>query len=121
LTGEQIRDLRLAGTEVSTELRLPRVAYLGDTSPPGLDAFPDVYRAELLILEMTFVARNERPSVIHKYGHMHLDDIIDRAELFQNDWIIASHFSTRLSADAIQRTVEKRLPESLRSRLKIWL
>ena len=33
LTGEQIRDIRLAGTEVSQETRIPRVAYLG-TAPP---------------------------------------------------------------------------------------
>lgn len=121
LTGEQIRDLRLSGVEVSAEIRLPRVAYLGDTSPAGLDANPQVYQAEILILEMTFVGRDERPEKIHKFGHMHLDDILRRADRFQNDWIIASHFSTRLHPDSITRIVEKQLPESLRSRLKIWL
>lgn len=121
LAGAQIRDLRLSGVEVAAEIRLPKLAYLGDTAPAGVDAFPDVYQAEILILEMTFVAPNERPERIHKYGHMHLDDIVDRADRFKNDWIIASHFSTRLPSDAIRRIVEKSLPESLRSRLKIWL
>lgn len=121
LTGEQIRDLRLSGTEVSAELRIPKIAYLGDTSPAGLDAFPEIYRAEILILEMTFVAPGERASVIHKFGHTHLDDIIERADRFENELIIASHFSTRLHPDQIQRIVEKRLPDSLRGRLKVWL
>lgn len=121
LTGEQIRDLRLSGVEVSAEVRLPKVAYLGDTAPAGVDGFPDVYRAELLILEMTFVAPNERPERIHKYGHMHLDDIVARADRFQNDWIIASHFSTRLPPDVIQRIVAKKLPEGLRQKVKVWL
>ena len=35
--------------------------------------------------------------------------------------IIASHFSTRLHPDQIQRIVEKRLPDVLRGRLKVWL
>ena len=35
--------------------------------------------------------------------------------------IIASHFSTRLHPEQIQRIVEQRLPESLRGRLKVWL
>ncbi|MBV8607465.1 MAG: metal-dependent hydrolase, partial [Singulisphaera sp.] len=35
---DKIRDLRLSGVEVSAEVRLPKVAYLGDTAPPGLDA-----------------------------------------------------------------------------------
>ncbi len=121
LTGEQIRDLRLSGVEVSAEIRIPKVAYLGDTAPAGLDANPDVYRAEILILEMTFVGRDERPEKIHKFGHMHLDDFIARADRFENEWIIASHFSTRLHPDVIQKIVEKKLPERLRSRLKIWL
>ena len=121
LTGDEIRDLRLSGVEVSAEVRVAKVAYLGDTAPQGLDDFPEVYRAEILIMEMTFVAPGERASVIHKYGHTHLDDIIDRAARFENEVIIASHFSTRLHPDQIQRIIEKRLPESLRGRLKIWL
>jgi ribonuclease Z len=116
-----IRDLRLSGVEVSAEIRIPKVAYLGDTAPQGLDAFPEIYRAEVLILEMTFVAPGERASVIHKFGHTHLDDILDRALRFENEVIIASHFSTRLHPDQIQRIVEKRLPEALRGRLKVWL
>jgi ribonuclease Z len=121
LSGEQIRDLRLSGVEVASEIRLPRVAYLGDTAPAGLDACPDVYRAEILILEMTFVAPQERPERIHKYGHMHLDDIVARADRFQNDWIVASHFSTRLPSHAIERIVARRLPEGLKERVKVWL
>ena len=100
---------------------MPKVAYLGDTAPQGLDAFPEIYQAEILILEMTFVAPSERPSVIHKFGHTHLDDLIARADRFENEVIIASHFSTRLHPDQIQRIVERRLPESLRGRLKVWL
>ncbi len=102
-------------------MRIPKVAYLGDTAPAGLDALPELYQTEILILEMTFVAPGERASVIHKFGHTHLEDIIARADRFENEVIIASHFSTRLHPDQIQRIVEKRLPESLRGRLKIWL
>jgi ribonuclease Z len=121
LSGEQIRDLRLSGVEVSAELRMPKLAYLGDTAPQGLDAFPETYRAQILIVEMTFVAPNERAALIHKFGHTHLDDLLARADRFENEVIIASHFSTRLHPDQIQRIVEKRLPDSLKGRVKIWL
>ena len=121
LAGEQIRDLRLSGVEVSAEVRVPKVAYLGDTSPVGLDAHPAIYQAELLILEMTFVGDLERPEKIHKFGHTHLDDILARADRFENDWVIASHFSTRLHPDQIQRIIERKLPPRLRQRFKIWL
>jgi ribonuclease Z len=121
LTGEQIRDVRLSGVEVSAEIRIPKVAYLGDTTPEGIDVCPDVYRAEILILEITFVAPQERPEKIHKFGHTHLDDIVARADRFQNERLIASHFSTRLHPDQIQRIMERRLPDALRRRMTIWL
>ena len=121
LSGEQIRDLKFSGVEVAAEIRIPKVAYLGDTAPAGLDAFPEAYKAEILIMEMTFVAPNERPERIHKYGHTHLDDFLARADRFENQVIIASHYSTRLHPDVIGRIIEKRLPEVLRNRLKVWL
>jgi ribonuclease Z len=121
LAGEKIRDLRLSGVEVAAEVRLPRVAYMGDTAPAGLDSFAEVYRAQILILEVTFVAPGERASVIHKFGHTHLDDLIARADRFQNEVIIASHFSTRLHPDQIQRIVEKRLCDPLKQQVKVWL
>jgi ribonuclease Z len=121
LSGDQIRDLRLSGVEVAAEVRVPKVAYLGDTTPEVLDANPILYRAEILILEATFVAPQERPERIHKYGHTHLDDLIARADRFQNGVIIASHFSTRLPNSAIERIVAKRLPDALKDRFKVWL
>ena len=121
LSGNEIRDLRLAGTEVTREIRLPLVAFLGDTSPEGLDAFPAVYEAQIIILELTFVAPSHRKDKIHKYGHTHLDDLIERADRFKNDIVIASHFSTRYNDDRIQKIVDRRLPDSLRAKLKLWL
>lgn len=121
LAGEQIRDLRMSGVEVTNEVRIPQVCYLGDSNSTGLDNCPDAFKAKILILEMTFVAPDHRREKIHKYGHMHLDDIVDRAERFENELIIASHFSTRYHDDQIRRLVEKRIPAVLRDRLVLWL
>lgn len=121
LSGNEIRDLRLAGTEVTRELRLPLVAFLGDTAPEGLDAFPAIYEAQIVILELTFVAPSHRKEKIHKFGHTHLDDLIERADRFKNDIVIASHFSTRYGADRIRQLVERRLPEKLRGKLRLWI
>ncbi len=121
LTGPEIRDLRLGGIEISTEVRVPVVAYTGDTSPPGLDDNPDFLRAQILISEMTFVAPRHRKEKIHKHGHMHLDDWIARRDQFQNELIIAAHFSVRYNAAQIERAVRKKIPDMLGDRLKLWL
>ncbi len=121
LSGEQIRDLRLAGTDVTRETRIPRVAYLGDSTPQGLDANPTMFEADILITEVTFVAPGHRADKIHKLGHIHLDDIVARRDLFKNQVIIAAHFSTRYHARQVHRYVEKALPDKLNGRLHLWL
>jgi ribonuclease Z len=121
LTGEQIRDLRLSGVEVTEERRIPILGYLGDSDPQGLDANPAMYEARILIAEMTFVAPSHRKEKIHKHGHMHLDDFAERRERFKNERIIAAHFSTRCNEDQIRRQVEKTFPDLLDGRLHLWL
>ena len=121
LPGHQIRDLRMSGVEITREVRLPLVCYTGDTSPHGLDATPAVYQAKILITELSFIRANHRRDKIHKYGHMHLDDFIERADRFENELIVAGHFSTRYHPDEVRRLVERRLPISLRDKLKLWL
>ena len=121
LPGDKIRDLRLAGTEVTREVRTPILAYTGDTSPAGLDNYPPVFQAKILITEVSFIRPNHRREKIHKFGHMHLDDIIERAGRFENELIIFSHFSTRYHANEIRRFIDGKLPASLQSRVKLWL
>ncbi len=121
LSGDQIRDLRLAGTDVTAEVRTPLIAYTGDTAPAGLDNYPALYEAQILITELTFFRPEHRKDKIHKFGHMHLDDILERADRFQNELIIAMHFSTRYQTQQIEKAVMKRLPPRLRERMKLWL
>lgn len=121
LSGDQIRDLRMAGTEVAEEIRLPLVAYAGDTAPAGLDDCPAMYEAKILIAEMTFVSPQHRKEKIHKFGHMHLDDFVERRERFKNELVIASHLSTRYHGAAVERMVRKALPDMLDGRLLLWL
>jgi ribonuclease Z len=121
LPGDKIRDLRLSGIDVTHETRAPLVAYLGDSSPEGLDRCPAMYEAMILITEMTFVARSHRSEKIHKYGHIHLDDILERRDRFHNEVIVATHYSTRYTDERVQRIIAKRLPDMLDGRLRVWL
>lgn len=121
MPGEKIRDLRLAGAEVTDEVRMPRLAYLGDSSPEGMDACPAMYEADVLIMEVTFVAPGHRKERIHKFGHMHLDDVLERRERFHNELIIASHFSTRYHSRQVHRLIQQAVPDMLDGRLYPWI
>lgn len=121
LTGEQIRDIRLSGAQVTEERRMPLLAYTGDTSPEGLDANPALYETKILITEMSFIAPSHRKDKIHKHGHMHLDDWVERQARFKNELVIASHFSTRYHDKQIRHYVRRALPDMLGGRLHLWL
>ncbi len=121
LPQDQIRDIRLAGNDVSEEVRVPLVCYTGDTAPGGFDNYAPVLEAEVLITELTFFRPEHRKEKIHKFGHTHLDDLIERADRFRNNLIILAHFSTRYHERQIRKAVESRLPPELKDRVHLWL
>lgn len=121
LSGDQIRDIRLSGTDVTSEQRLPLVAFLGDSAPEGLDNCPAMYQAKILITEISFVHPSHRKEKIHKFGHIHLDDILERRQKFENEVIIAGHLSTRYTNERALKIIAKRLPDLLGGRLKVWV
>ena len=121
LTGNEIRDLRLGGTPVTREVRLPLVTYTGDTSPAGLDACPAAFTSRILITELSFIRAGHRRDKIHRYGHMHLDDFVERQDQFQNELIVAGHFSTRYHPAEVRRVLAAKLPDKLKAILKVWV
>jgi ribonuclease Z len=121
LPGDQIRDLRKSGVAITREVRTPLLAYTGDTSPAGLDACPAAYDAKILITEMSFYRANHRREKIHKFGHMHLDDFLERKDRFRNELIVLGHYSTRYHSDEIRQAMERKLPPELKDRVAVWV
>jgi ribonuclease Z len=121
LPGEKIKELRLSGVAVTRELRIPLIAYTGDTAPAGLDNNPAFFSAKILIAELSFIRASHRRDKIHKFGHMHLDDFVERADRFNNEVIIAGHFSTRYHPNEVRKVLEAKLPQGLKERMKLWV
>jgi ribonuclease Z len=121
LPGEKIKELRLSGVAVTREVRIPILAYTGDTAPAGLDLNPVCFEAKILITELSFIRASHRRDKIHKFGHMHLDDFVERAGKFRNDMIVAGHFSTRYHPNEVRKLLDARLPAELRAKMKLWV
>lgn len=114
---ETLRDLRAAGTEITDLLEQPEVAFTGDTRIEVVEREEVVRRARLLVMEVTFL--DERVSVrdCRQRGHVHLDEVVERAELFENEALLFTHFSARYRASEIVRILDERLPPDLRRRV----
>lgn len=108
LSGGEIARLRADGAEVSEESETPWVAYCGDTRADLFEARPDLYRVPVLLIECTFLGDGMRERG-ERYGHIHLEDLADRAELFQNEALVLHHLSRRYRTSDLRRQVDEQL------------
>jgi len=120
LPGPRLKELREAGTEVTVEAPVPLVCYTGDTGPAGLDADPAVYAARILIAELSFSRPEHSRDRIHAFGHLHLDDFLDRADRFENELVIVGHVTSRDEPADLRRLIDDRAPPRLRERIVVW-
>jgi ribonuclease Z len=86
-----------------------------------VESEPTVTTARLLLLECTFIGHDVRPEVARSGGHIHLDDLAERASLFQNEAILLTHFSRRHRPEDIRDAVKQRLPRTLAERVHLLL
>jgi len=100
LEGPEIAALRQKGTEVTRREEIPLLGYPGDCGPEIFDAAPELFRARVLLIECSFVAPEDRDRA-REYAHIHLDDIAQRATLFENEAIVLTHFSLRYRPEEI--------------------
>ena len=112
----EIRAAVLRGEELTVRTPRPLLAFSGDT---GIGLFetapPEAFRAKVLLLECSFVEPEDLPRARH-YGHMHLDDVAERADLFENEALVLTHLTLRGTPEELRRAIASRLPAPLASR-----
>lgn len=114
---EAIRAARESGQVVTHTLEVPELAFTGDTRIEVVEREAVVREARRLIMEVTFV--DDRVSVedCRAKGHVHLYEVAERAELFRNEAILFTHFSSRYRPVDVLRALDRTLPAGLRERV----
>jgi len=108
-TPGRIAELKASGTPVEEGFTETWVAFTGDTTARTLDAEPALYDSRVLVLECTFFAPRHRERAEH-FGHLHLEDLAERQDLFRNEAILLTHLSRRHSERDLLAAVRERLP-----------
>lgn len=115
-SADELTALKQCGTEIDRVEFVPEIAFTGDTSLDTIAQYEDVRRATVLITEMTFLDDIVSAADSRAFGHIHLDEVVERAELFRdNRYVIFTHFSARYSEKYIREAMQK-LPQPLRSK-----
>jgi len=117
---DDIGELRRRGESVAEEYRQPLLFYTGDTDRGILESNDALYRAEVLIIECSFIADGHQDRAA-KYRHIHFDDIAEFADRFENRMIVLTHFSRRYARAEIRDEIRRRCPPVLRERIRLAL
>jgi ribonuclease Z len=117
---DDIGELRRRGLAVAEEYRYPLLFYTGDTDRGILESGDALFRAEVLIIECSFLADGHQERAA-KYRHIHFDDIAEFADRFENRLVMLTHFSRRYSHAEIRDEIRRRCPAVLRDRLRLAL
>jgi ribonuclease Z len=117
LTGQQIAERRRAGEDVSAYEERLEIAYATDTLVSALDHAPELLKTRVLIVEATFLDARKSLDGARAGCHIHLDEIIERADRFENEHVVLMHFSQLYRPDEINALLDARLPPALRKRV----
>ena len=121
LDGPALAAKARAGESIHFIEPVPEICFPGDTGIKVVDREAMVRTARLLLLECTFVGERPGRRWARSGGHIHLDDIAERAELFENEAILLTHFSRRYRPEEIRDAINARIPPRLRSRVHLLL
>jgi ribonuclease Z len=120
LSGREIAERRKRGDDLfDLEERL-ELAYATDTLIRVLDTVPSLLSTKVLILECSFLDERKAVSTAHAGGHIHLDELLERADAFRNEAIVLMHFSQMYSPVEVHRILERRCPPALWERIVVF-
>ena len=117
LAGPEIAAKKRAGqdiTEIEDRLEL---AYATDTLVSVLDHSPELLKARVLVMECTFLDERKSLEAARAGCHIHLDELIERADKFENEHVVLMHCSQLYRTDEVAGILDRRVPAALRKRI----
>ncbi|HEX6886199.1 MAG TPA: MBL fold metallo-hydrolase [Planctomycetota bacterium] len=117
LEGRELARLRRAGVALGDLVETPELVFTGDARIEVVEREEVVRRARVLLLECTFVDGRVSVEEARAKGHVHLDEIAARAELFRNEAILLTHFSARYRPHEVRAALAAKLPPELLARV----
>ncbi|XP_015582314.1 tRNase Z TRZ1 isoform X1 [Ricinus communis] len=112
LSGNEIKNLKASGVEITNTVTAPEIAFTGDTMSDFIidETNIDALRARILVMESTFIDDTVKVEHARDYGHTHLSEIVNYADRFENKAILLIHFSARYTVEEIQEAISRLSP-----------
>lgn len=117
LAGHEIAAMKRAGEAIEEIVREEVISVTGDTLVEVLELQPHILKHDTLLMECTFLDGKKSLVDARAGGHIHLDELMDRAHLFENRRLILSHTSQLHRPDEV---VELLTPFAAKIPCELW-
>lgn len=117
LPGKEIGERRKAGEDLFDQIERIEFAYCTDTLVGVLDKNPQLYQARVLTIECTFLDERKSLETAQAGCHIHLDELLERAHLFENEHVVFMHFSQIYRPSEIESLLDRRCPPEFRKKI----
>lgn len=115
-SGQEIVELKRRGVEVTRRVELPLVTYCGDTAPGEFLSLDYVRKAQILVIECTFVEEDHQDRA-SAGAHMHLSELARILPQLENERIILTHLSRRTTIREAKRLLRSVIGDALDTRV----
>lgn len=120
LPGKQIGALRKEGVKVTDEIKTPILAIPGDTTIDFLVKQPLAQKAKVLVHEVTIWDDRSSVEKCRRYGHTHIDDMVNYCEKFEGDALVLCHRSMKYKRAEIEAIAKKKFPSSMLDKIHFF-
>ena len=116
-TGAEIAARRRAGEDINVYEDRLELAYATDTLVSALDHAPELLQTRVLIVECTFLDERKTLEAARAGCHIHLDELIERADRFANEHVVLMHVSQLYQPTEVAAILDRRVPPALRAKI----
>ncbi len=114
--GPELAQLNRSGVEISAEIEVPLLSFLGDTCAGPVFEDPDVKNADVLVTECTFYEDDHKHR--SKVGkHLHVEDFARILPRLNNKHVVIGHVSRRTAVRRARHVLSKMVGPDLMKRV----
>ena len=117
-----LRRLWKSGVEITAAFRRAELCVTGDTQIEFLRACEAARKVRVLVHEVTGweVGDGEARARTRRWGHTHIDELLELAETFEGEALVLVHRSMRHSRAEVEALVERHFTGALRGRVHVF-
>ncbi|MEK7356023.1 MAG: MBL fold metallo-hydrolase, partial [Bdellovibrionota bacterium] len=111
--------LRKQGKILDDFIDEPILSFTGDTKIEFLES-EQVRKSRVLVMEVTYWDKKKTVANAREWGHIHFDELLEKAESLECRKIVLIHASARYGTPFLEQVLDARLPEHLKSRFALF-